>query len=304
MSALSASAGGACPHTMLDFGLSASEIGERAASLVGGLEATVEAIARGEVSDPCGAWTAATDAVAVGSAEVCLPALVATDRDAREAGAAAKRALIGAFQRADGRREVYGALRAAERGGAVRGDATRAAALRKQLSLFEANGLALEDESAREEVARVKAELGLLCAAFEQCINVDEGVVTFAAADLEGLPAAAVAKLPSRDGGQTRDVGLKAPTLQPVLQLCAKAETRKRAMAAGQSKCPENVARLDRIVYLRSRPATGADVDRRFGGCGGPNFKALHLRRIEVVSADSWTTGPPSSRSPSLDQVR
>ncbi len=250
MSALSARASLACPHLKLNFEASASEIAAKSAALVAGLDAAVARIASGASGDAGADWIGATDAVAAASAEVCLPALVATDDAARDAGAAAKRALIDAFQRAHGDAGVYAALRAQ-----APGDARRAEALRRHVALFEANGLGLEDAAARSDVAAVRAELGQLCAAFEQAINVDASYVTFAEAELEGLSPAAIAALPTRDGGATRDVSLKAPTLTPVLQNCASPATRKRAMAAGQSKCPENVARLNRIVELRARLA-------------------------------------------------
>ncbi|KAH8064605.1 metalloendopeptidase [Aureococcus anophagefferens] len=222
MSALSARASLPCPHLKLNFEASASEIAAKSAALVAGLDAAVARIASG----------------------------ASGDAGADDAGAAAKRALIDAFQRAHGDAGVYAALRAQ-----APGDARRAEALRRHVALFEANGLGLEDAAARSDVAAVRAELGQLCAAFEQAINVDASYVSFAEAELEGLSPAAIAALPSRDGGATRDVSLKAPTLTPVLQNCASPATRKRAMAAGQSKCPENVARLNRIVELRARLA-------------------------------------------------
>ena len=50
-------------------------------------------------------------------------------------------------------------------------------------------------------------------------------------------------------------VGLKAPTLTPVLQLARDPLVRKRAQAAGARRCPANVPRLARIVALRREVA-------------------------------------------------
>ena len=80
-----------CPHTQLRLRLGAAEIKDAAAALVNNLETAANDIESGNTQDALATWMRATDAVAVDSAEVCLPALVATDAAARDAGAAAKR---------------------------------------------------------------------------------------------------------------------------------------------------------------------------------------------------------------------
>ncbi|KAH8052984.1 metalloendopeptidase [Aureococcus anophagefferens] len=214
MSALSARASLACPHLKLNFEASASEIAAKSAALVAGLDAAVARIASGDSGDAGADWIGATDAVAAASAE-----------------------------RAHGDAGVYAALRAQ-----APGDARRAEALRRHVALFEANGLGLDDAAARSDVAAVRAELGQLCAAFEQAINVDASYVTFAEAELAGCRPRRSRLYRARDG--RRDVSLKAPTLTPVLQSCASPATRKRAMAAGQSSA-RRTSRLNRIAELR-----------------------------------------------------
>ena len=108
-----------CPHTQLRLRLGAAEIRDAATTLVSGLEDAADAIERGDAQDALAAWTRATDAVAVGSAEVCLPALVATDAAARDAGAAAKRSIIDAFGTCYGRKALYDAIKASEPGDAL-----------------------------------------------------------------------------------------------------------------------------------------------------------------------------------------
>ena len=108
-----------CPHTQLRLRLGAAEIRDTAAALVSGLEAAATDIESGNAQDALAAWTRATDAVAVGSAEVCLPALVATDAAARDAGAAAKRSIIDAFGTCYGRKALYDAIKASEPGDAL-----------------------------------------------------------------------------------------------------------------------------------------------------------------------------------------
>ena len=60
-----------CPHTQLRLRLGAAEIRDTAAGLVNNLETAANDIESGNTQDALLAWTRATDAVAVGSAEVC-----------------------------------------------------------------------------------------------------------------------------------------------------------------------------------------------------------------------------------------
>ena len=155
-----------CPHTQLRLRLGAAEIRDTAAALVSGLEAAATDIESGNAQDALAAWTRATDAVAVGSAEVCLPALIATDAEARDAGAAAKRSIIDAFGNCYGRKTLYDAIKASETT-----DPLLARARDKHVARFEANGLALADASARAQVAKLKLELGQECAACCLCLQ-------------------------------------------------------------------------------------------------------------------------------------
>uniref|UniRef100_A0A7S3ZU04 Peptidase M3A/M3B catalytic domain-containing protein n=1 Tax=Pelagomonas calceolata TaxID=35677 RepID=A0A7S3ZU04_9STRA len=238
-----------CPHTQLRLRLGAAEIRDTAAALVSGLEAAATDIESGNAQDALAAWTRATDAVAVGSAEVCLPALVATDAAARDAGAAAKRSIIDAFGTCYGRKALYDAIKASETT-----DPLLARARDKHVARFEANGLALADAAAREQVAKLKLELGAECAAMEQEINGDSSTVALTRDELEGVPAALVDALPVGDGDKLL-VSLKAPTLTPVLQHARDPAARRKAYIAGTSRCPENARRLNRVVALRAQIA-------------------------------------------------
>ena len=124
-----------CPHTQLRLRLGAAEIRDTAAGLIKGLETAANDIESGNTQDALLAWTRATDAVAVGSAEVCLPALVATDAAARDAGAAAKRRIIDAFGNCYGRKALYDAIKASETT-----DPLLKRARDKHVARFEANG--------------------------------------------------------------------------------------------------------------------------------------------------------------------
>ena len=238
-----------CPHTQLRLRLGAAEIRDTAAALVSGLEAAATDIESGNAQDALLAWTRATDAVAVGSAEVCLPALIATDAEARDAGAAAKRSIIGAFGNCYGRKSLYDAIKASETT-----DPLLERARDKHVARFEANGLALADAAAREQVAKLKLELGAECAAMEQEINGDSSTVALTCDELEGVPAALVDALPVGDGDKLL-VSLKAPTLTPVLQHAKDPAARRKAYIAGTSRCPENARRLNRVVALRAQIA-------------------------------------------------
>ena len=238
-----------CPHTQLRLRLGAAEIRDTAAALVSGLEAAATDIESGNAQDALLAWTRATDAVAVGSAEVCLPALIATDAEARDAGAAAKRSIIDAFGNCYGRKSLYDAIKASETT-----DPLLARARDKHVARFEANGLALADAAAREQVAKLKLELGAESAAMEQTINGDASTVALTRDELEGVPAALVDALPVGDGDKLL-VSLKAPTLTPVLQHARDPAARRKAYIAGTSRCPENARRLNRVVALRAQIA-------------------------------------------------
>ena len=238
-----------CPHTQLRLRLGAAEIRDTAAGLIKGLETAANEIESGTAQDALLAWTRATDAVAVGSAEVCLPALVATDAAARDAGAAAKRRIIDAFGNCYGRKALYDAIKASETT-----DPLLKRARDKHVARFEANGLALADAAAREQVAKLKLELGAESAAMEQEINGDASTVALTRDELEGVPAALVDALPVGDGDKLL-VSLKAPTLTPVLQHARDPAARRKAYIAGTSRCPENARRLNRVVALRAQIA-------------------------------------------------
>ena len=156
-----------CPHTQLRLRLGAAEIRDTAAGLIKGLETAANDIESGNTQDALLAWTRATDAVAVGSAEVCLPALIATDAAARDAGAAAKRSIIDAFGTCYGRKALYDAIKASETT-----DPLLERARDKHVARFEANGLALADAAAREQVAKLKLELGAESAAMRSACDI------------------------------------------------------------------------------------------------------------------------------------
>ena len=246
---LSAARAMRCPHTQLRLRLGAAEIRDTAAGLIKGLETAANEIESGTTQDALLAWTRATDAVAVGSAEVCLPALIATDAEARDAGAAAKRSIIDSFGNCYGRKTLYDAIKASETT-----DPLLARARDKHVARFEANGLALADAAAREQVAKLKLELGAESAAMEQTINGDASTVALTRDELEGVPAALVDALPVGDGDKLL-VSLKAPTLTPVLQHARDPAARRKAYIAGTSRCPENARRLNRVVALRAQIA-------------------------------------------------
>ena len=123
-----------------------------------------------------------------------------------------------------------------------------------QVARFEANGLALTDAGARAQVAKLKLELGAECAAMEQEINGDASTVALSRAELEGVPAALVDALPV-GGSDMLLVGLKAPTLTPILQHARDPAARRKAYVAGTTRCPDNARRLNRVVALRAQIA-------------------------------------------------
>ncbi|KAH8087735.1 metalloendopeptidase [Aureococcus anophagefferens] len=249
MSALSARASLACPHLKLNFEASASEIAAKSAALVAGLDAAVARIASGASGDAGADWIGATDAVAAASAE-----------------------------RAHGDAGVYAALRA--QAPATRGGPRRSA----PRALF-ANGLGWATRP--RDVAAVRAELGQLCAAFEQAINVDASYVSFAEAELEGLSPAAIAALPSRDGGATRDVPVPGErrALNRIVELgrAALLGAENHAAAALASKMAATPATvhgfLDRVAS-KLRPLRDRDLAR-----------LLEKKRLEHPGAarvDAW----------------
>ena len=122
----------------------------------------------------------------------------------------------------------------------------------KHVARFEANGLALADAAAREQVAKLKLELGAESAAMEHAINGDASTVALTRDELEGVPAALVDALPVGDGDKLL-VSLKAPTLTPVLQHARDPRAAQARYIAGTSRCPENARRLNRVVRCAPR---------------------------------------------------
>ncbi|KAH8051926.1 metalloendopeptidase [Aureococcus anophagefferens] len=113
------------------------------------------------------------------------------------------------------------------------------------------------------------------------------------AALVAGLDAA-VARIASGDSGDAGAdwIGATDAVAAASAESCASPATRKRAMAAGQSKCPENVARLNRIVELRApraAPRRGEPRGRgpifQNGGDAGDRERLPRPRRVEAAAA-------------------
>ncbi|KAG9227507.1 metalloendopeptidase [Pleurotus ostreatus] len=117
-------------------------------------------------------------------------------------------------------------------------------------------GLALPEKE-RTELMALKKELSQACLEFSKNFNEENGVITFTAAELKGVPHDVVSGYAKRTEGDSEvyDVTFKTPDIFPVFKFAENPETRKRAQEAHESRLAINVPLLDKALELRRKIA-------------------------------------------------
>lgn len=141
------------------------------------------------------------------------------------------------------------------------------------LRQFKKNGLALPDDRLAK-VRALKENLTRLEVRFSSNLNNDNTTLAFSAADLEGVPAEALATFQKAENG-TFLVTTKYPDYYAVMQNAKKSETRKAMQSAFLNRqAEENIRLLEEAILVRQQIArelgyaTWADyrIDGRMAG--------------------------------------
>lgn len=133
----------------------------------------------------------------------------------------------------------------------------RQAKLKKDLiEAFEDNGVALPPDG-RSRVKQILVKLEELRQAFDRNLREDRTKVTFAAAEMAGLPDAYLkAHEPWRDANGNYALSLNSPSYVPFMQNASNESARKRYYIARWNQGgAENIALLDEIFRLRKELA-------------------------------------------------
>lgn len=118
------------------------------------------------------------------------------------------------------------------------------------------DGLALPEEQ-RTKLTALKKELSQACLEFSKNFNEENGVVSFTAEELKGVPSDVTSGYTKRTEGEKElyDVTFKTPDIFPVLKFAESPATRKRAHEEHESRLAINVPILEKILDLRRQLA-------------------------------------------------
>ena len=194
----------------------------------------------------------ANDVVASAAGELCLPSMVSTQPDVRQAATESKTALGDMWRETFARRDLFEALQAGVEG---RPDgAEKEHLVRQTLAQFSGAGVSIDDAAQRAEFIKLGNEVSTKCAAFFKNINDDASHCVFTADELAGCPEPEK-QLAVQDDGTFR-ADAKAPHSIFVMKYAERAETRRRMYVACASRCAQvNGELLADIVRLRHRQA-------------------------------------------------
>ncbi|KAJ7601172.1 hypothetical protein C8J56DRAFT_912335 [Mycena floridula] len=117
-------------------------------------------------------------------------------------------------------------------------------------------GLALP-EKARDELTKLKKELSQICLEFGKNFNEENGVVSFTAEELDGVPKDVISGYTKRteDGKTLYDVTFKTPDIFPLFKFAKQPSTRQRAHEGHESRLAQNVPLLSKALDLRRQIA-------------------------------------------------
>ncbi|CAK5270325.1 unnamed protein product [Mycena citricolor] len=110
-------------------------------------------------------------------------------------------------------------------------------------------------EDKRDALKALQKELSQVCLEFEKNFNEENGVISFTAQELEGVPADVISGYKKRTEGETElyDVTYKTPDIFPIFKFANNPETRKRAYQGHESRLEVNVPLTERFLALRRK---------------------------------------------------
>ncbi|KAF4590074.1 hypothetical protein EYR40_009527 [Pleurotus pulmonarius] len=135
-------------------------------------------------------------------------------------------------------------------------------------------GLALPEKE-RTQLMALRKELSQACLEFSKNFNEENGVITFTAVELKGVPHDVVSGYTKRTEGDSEvyDVTFKTPDIFPVFKFAENPETRKRALEAHESRLAINVPLLDKALELR----------RKIAGLLGYDTWADYITEVKMI---------------------
>eukprot|EP00835_Amoeboradix_gromovi_P000377 NODE_13_length_42895_cov_0.518413.p7 type:complete len:582 gc:universal NODE_13_length_42895_cov_0.518413:25232-23487(-) len=113
---------------------------------------------------------------------------------------------------------------------------------------FVNNGLLLSDEL-RAKVKDLKQELQTLSLEFSKSVADDKTTIEFTAEELQGMSESYLNRLEKNDGKYI--LSMKYPDVIPVFDQCSNENTRKRLDLVYNSRCLDNIPRLETAVAKR-----------------------------------------------------
>ncbi|KAJ2776585.1 metalloendopeptidase [Coemansia interrupta] len=183
---------------------------------------------------------------------------VSTEKDVRDASAAATEKLEAYEIERDSRKDLYAAVNAVYNNKSEMdklGNEDRRL-VEKLILDFKNAGVALSD-SDREQLTTYKKRLSEIKIQFERNVSTQVGRVLFTREELIGLPVSFFEDRATEtvDGVAKYIVTTKTPDYLPVIRYAAIENTRRRISLANSQRCPENIALLQETVELRLKVA-------------------------------------------------
>lgn len=121
---------------------------------------------------------------------------------------------------------------------------------------YVANGLSLEPGPQRDRFKEIKMRMNVLSVKFQRNLDEDNGEISIAIEDLDGVPADVINRL-KKDPEQydmTR-VTLQYADYLPIIDNAKKGDTRKRLFLTFENKCENNVPLFQEMIFLRDEAA-------------------------------------------------
>jgi len=184
-----------------------------------------------------------------------LPAMVATDKNIRDASNESEKQLDEFSVEMSMRKDVFDNIVAFSETAEASGLSSEMRRyLDKSIVSGRRNGLHLSEDK-REEIKTIKKRVSELGIDFNKNLNEDTTHLFFQEDELAGIPEDLLKSFERDDTGKCK-VTMKYPHFFPVTRKCTNPETRRKMETTYQSRCmKENTAILEELIQLRQQQA-------------------------------------------------
>ena len=210
---------------------------------------------------------AQADAI-IQSSQTTLPALISTDKNAREASSKSKAKLREVFQDVYIRKDLFIVLRNSYNQIVDTDDYKNLSNedkryMEKTLNLFSESGLGnykactdTIDEEKLSSYTKINKECGFATNEYEQNINENTDSIYLTKEELVGCTGSFIESLKQDEKLEKYEISMKAPVRIPVMQYASKPATRKAVKKAADRRCVDtNEKLLESILKLRMEKA-------------------------------------------------